>query len=143
MALETFPSTGLKAASKQGWILVIVREQRLRYLLLTVLSQAGYILLGYSTLAEARHALEQRSTPMLILFDGAEAGEERLRDQIQQLEASLGPGTSCRVIVFSLAHPQPRLQQLPGVDALIARPFDLTHLLDKVQALIVGREKGL
>lgn len=136
MALETFPSPRLEAASKQGWILVIVREQRLRYLLLTVLSQAGYILLGYSTLAEARQVLEQRSAPGLILFDGAEASEERLRDQIQQIEASLAPGTSCGVIVFSLAHPQPRLQQLPGVDALIARPFDLAHMLDKVESLI-------
>lgn len=139
MVLETFPSSGPDAAAKQGWVLVIVREQRLRYLLLTFLSRAGYILLGCSTLTEARHALEQQSAPRLILFDGAEASEERLRDQIQQLEASLAPGTRCRVIVFSLAHPQPRLQQLPGVDALIARPFDLTHMLEKVASLIQAR----
>ena len=136
MALETFPSSGLEAAANQGWVLVIVREQRLHYLLLTVLSRAGYSLLGCSTLAEARRVLEQRSAPTLILFDGAEASEERLREQIQQLEASLAPGARCRVIVFSLAHPQPRLQELPGVDALIARPFDLTHVLTKVESLI-------
>lgn len=136
MALETFPSTGLEAASKRGWVLVLVREQRLRYLLLTVLSQAGYSVLGCATLTEARYALEQRRTPRLILLDGAEASEERLREQVQQLEAALVPGTKGRVLVFSLAHPQPRLQQLPGVDALLARPFDLTHLLEKVQALI-------
>jgi CheY-like chemotaxis protein len=139
MALETFPSSGLKAAANQGWVLIIVREQRLRYLLLTVLSRAGYILLGCSTLAEARRVLEQRSAPTLILFDGAEASEEMLRDQLQQIEASLSPGTRCRVIVFSLAHPQPRLQQLPGVDALIARPFDLIQVLDKVESLIQTR----
>ena len=139
MALETLPSSGLDAAPKQGWVLVIVREQRLRYLLLTVLSRAGYSLLGCSTLAEARRVLEQQSAPTLILFDGAEASEERLREQIQQLETSLAPGTTCRVIVFSLAHPQPRLQQLPGVDALIARPFDLTHILDKVGSLFQAR----
>ena len=135
MALEAFPSSELDAAAKQGWVLVIVPEQRLRYLLLTVLSRAGYSLLGCSTLAEARLLLAQRSAPRLVLFDGAEASEERLRNQIQQIETSV-PGARCRVIVFSLAHPQPRLQQLPGVDAVIARPFDLTHMLDKVESLL-------
>lgn len=136
MALETFPSSWPDTAANQRWVLVMVRELRLRYLLLTVLNRAGYMVLGCSTLAEARSVLEQRSAPTLILFDGSEASEERLRDQIQQLEATLAKGTSCRVIVFSLAHPQPRLQQLPGVDAIIARPFDLTHVLEKVEALI-------
>ncbi|HEU5198870.1 MAG TPA: hypothetical protein VFU32_04495 [Ktedonobacterales bacterium] len=136
MALEAFPSSELDAAAKQEWVLVIVPEQRLRYLLLTVLSRAGYSLLGCSTLAEARLLLAQRSAPRLVLFDGAEASEEGLRNQIQQIETSLVPGARCRVIVFSLAHPQPRLQQLPGVDAVIARPFDLTHMLNKVESLL-------
>jgi DNA-binding response OmpR family regulator len=118
---------------------VLVREQRLRYLLLTVLSQAGYMLLGDATPTEARHVLGQRTAPGLILFDGAEASEERLREQIQQLEASLASAARCRVLVFSLAHPQPRLQQLPGGDALLARPFDLTHLLAQVAALLHAR----
>lgn len=135
MVLETFPSSGPDAAANQGWVLVIVREPRLRYLLLMVLSRARYIVLGCSTLAEASGVLAQRSAPTLILFDGSEASEERLRDQIQQLEAPLAKGTRCRVIVFSLAHPQPRVQQLPGADATIARPFDLTHVLEKVEAL--------
>jgi CheY-like chemotaxis protein len=139
MALKTLPSSGLDAAPKQGWVLVIVREQHLRYLLLAVLSRAGYSLLGCSTLTEAGHVLEQQSAPTLILFDGAEASEERLREQIQRIQASLAPGTRCRMVVFSLAHPQPRLQQLPGVDALIARPFDLTHILDKVASLFQAR----
>jgi DNA-binding response OmpR family regulator len=136
MAIETAPFTGTGAASKQGWVLIIAREQRLRQLLLTVLSRAGYALLGCSTLAEAGHVLGQRSAPRLILFDGAEASEERLREQLHQIEAALAPGASCRVIVFSLSHPQPRLQALPGVDALIARPFDLTQVLNNVEALM-------
>ncbi|HLV99281.1 MAG TPA: hypothetical protein VKT82_11465 [Ktedonobacterales bacterium] len=136
MTSETFFSTGPEAASKQGWVLVLVREQRLRQLLLVVLGQAGYALLGCATLAEARQVWAQRSAPRLILFDGAEASEARLGEQIQQIESSLPPRASCRLIVFSLVHPQPRLQALPGVDALIARPFDLSHLLDKVDALM-------
>ncbi len=136
MAIERLPSTGPAAASKLGWVLVIVREQRLRQLLLTVLSQAGYALLGCATLEEAGQVLAQRSAPRLILFDGAEASEAKLREQIQQIASSLPPRASCRVIVFSLAHPQPRLQELPGVDALIARPFDLTYVLNKVEALM-------
>lgn len=136
MAIETVSSSGAGAASKLGWVLVIVREQRLRQLLLAILGRAGYALLGCATLAEADQVLAQRSLPRLILFDGAEASEARLCEQIHQIEVSLPAGARCRVIVFSLAHPQPRLHELPGVDALIARPFDLTHVLDKVEALM-------
>lgn len=76
------------------------------------------------------------SAPRLILFDGAEANEAQLGEQIQQIASSLPPGARCRLMVFSLAHPQPRLQALPGVDMLIARPFNLTHLLDEVDTLM-------
>ena len=138
MASETFFSTRPGAAPKQGWVLVLVREQRLRQLLLVVLSRAGYALLGCATLAEARQVLAHRNAPRLILFDGAEASEAQLREQIEQIEFALPPGAGCRLIVFSLAHPQPRLQALPGVDALIARPFDLTLLLDKVDVLMTA-----
>ncbi len=136
MALETNLPEARKAASKQGWVLVLVREERLRQLLLTILRQAGYALLGCSTLAEAGQVLRQQVAPSLILFDGAEASEETLCDQLQQIVAYLSPGKKCRVIVFSLAHPQPRRQQLPGVDALIARPFDLTQVLDQIETLM-------
>jgi response regulator RpfG family c-di-GMP phosphodiesterase len=135
MALEGVPSIGTGSVSKQGWVLVIVRAPRLRQLLLTVLGRAGYTLLGCATLEEAGQVLAQRRPPRLILFDGAEASEARLGEQIHQIEASLPPGVRCRVIIFSLTHPQPRLQALPGVDALIARPFDLTQMLDKVEVL--------
>lgn len=136
MALDQLPSIGMEAGPEQGWVLVLVRERRLCQLLLAVLSRAGYALLGCATLAEATQVLRQRSAPRLLLFDGAEASEARLREQLQQIEGFLAPGASCRVIVFSLAHPQPRLQQLPGVDTLIARPFDLTFVLDSVGALM-------
>ncbi len=136
MAVEESPSAKTEDASKQGWVLVLVREQRLRQLLLVVLGQAGYALLGCPTLADAGHILAQRSAPRLILFDGAEASEARLGEQIQQIASSLPSGASCRLMIFSLAHPQPRLQALPGVDMLIARPFDLPHLLEKVDALM-------
>lgn len=136
MALEQLASGKRKMVSKQGWVLVLVREPRLRQLLLAVLSQAGYALLGCATLAEARQVLDQHSPPRLLLFDGAEASEARLREQLQQIAGFLARGASCRVILFSLAHPLPRPQQLPGVDALIARPFDLSTVLDKVEALL-------
>lgn len=137
MAIEPFLSTGSAgAAAKQGWILVIVREYRLRQLLLAVLGRAGYALLGCATLAEAGHVLGQRGAPRLILLDGAEASEAMLREQLQQIGRYLASGARCRLIVFSLAHPQPRLHALPGVDALIARPFDLAAVLDKVEALM-------
>ncbi len=136
MVFERLSSSIQKAAPKQGWILVLVREQHLRQLLLAVLSQAGYALLGCATLAEARQVLGQRSAPRLILFDGAAASEARLREYLHQIASLLAPGASCRVIVFSLSHPLPRLQQLPGVDVVIARPFDLAALLDKVEALM-------
>lgn len=137
MAIEPFLSTrSAGTASKQGWVLVIAREYRLRQLLLAVLGQAGYALLGCATLTEAGHVLGQRGAPRLILLDGAEASEVKLREQLQLLERYLTPGAHSRVIVFSLAHPQPRLHALPGVDALIARPFDLAAVLDKVEALM-------
>jgi|GEM_PF-1878995 len=136
MATEPFPSTGSGIASKQRWVLVIVREQRLRQLLLAVLGRAGYALLGCATLAEARQVLAKRSAPRLILYDGAEANEASLREQLRQIAVSLAPGAHFRVIVFSLTHPQPRLHVLPEVDALIARPFDLTQVLNKVEALM-------
>ncbi len=135
MAIENASSIKTMSALKQGWVLVLVREQRLRQLLLTILSRAGYALLGCATLDEVRQVLAQRSAPSLILLDGAEASEASLREQIHQIEVLLAPGASCRVIVFSLAHPQPRIHHLPGVDAVIARPFDLTQVLDKVASL--------
>ncbi len=138
MALETQLSTEMGTAAKQGWVLVIARQQHLRQLLLTILSQAGYTLLGCSTVDEARHTLGQHCAPRLILFDGAAESEERLREQVQQITLALPPGTHCRLIMLSLAHPQPRLQTLPGVDALIARPFDLLQVLGKVKALMQG-----
>lgn len=138
MAIERLLSIAPEAATHQGWVLVLVREPRLRQLLLTALSRAGYVLLGCATLAEARHVLAQRSAPRLILFDGASASEASLREQIQEIETSLAPGAICRVLIFSLAHPQPRLQALPRADALIARPFDLPYVLDKVEALLLA-----
>lgn len=136
MALESVLSIKTSSAAKQGWVLLIVRAYRLRQLLLAVLGQAGYMLLGCATLAEAGHVLGQHHAPRLILLDGAEASEARLREQLEQLESYLAPGARCRVIVFSLAHPQPRLHALPGVDALIARPFDLATVLEKVETLM-------
>lgn len=136
MALESIPFIRAGSASKQGWILVLAREPRLRQLLLTVLSWAGYALLGCATLAQAGPLLSQRSAPRLILFDGAAASEATLREHLHQLEGFLPPGARCRVLVFSLAHPLPRLQALAGVDALIARPFDLSQVLDQVDALM-------
>lgn len=138
MTSGPFFSTEPGAAPKQGWVLVLVREPRLRQLLLVVLGRAGYALVGCATLAEARQVLAPRSAPRLILFDGAEASEAQLCEQSQQIQSSLPSGARCRLITFSLAHPQPRLQALPGVDALIARPFDLTRLLDKVDALMTA-----
>jgi DNA-binding NtrC family response regulator len=136
MALESLPSTGPEAATKQGWVLVIAREPHLRQLLLTVLNRVGYALLGCSTLDEAAEVLAKRTPPRLLLFDGGSASEETLREQIHQMGEALPPGASCRVMVFSLAHPQPRMPTLPGVDAVVARPFDLTQMLDRVEMLM-------
>jgi len=138
MVLESSLSMRIVTASKQGRVLVLVREQRLHQLLLLVLSQVGYTPLGCSTLTEAKQVLVQHSPPKLILYDGAETSEERLHEQVRQLGLSIPGGVKCRLIVFSLSHPQPRLPALPGVDIIIARPFDLTHLLDKVDALMQG-----
>ena len=138
MAIDHVPSIRNGSAITQGWVLLIVREQRLRQLLLAALGQAGYTLLGCATPAEAGHVLGQRSAPRLILFDGAEASEARLCEQLQQIDGHLAPEAHCQVIVFSLALPQPRLRELPGVDALIARPFGLAEVLDKVEALMGG-----
>jgi response regulator RpfG family c-di-GMP phosphodiesterase len=135
MAVEDIPPSKTEYASHRGWVLVLVREPRLRQLLLVILGKAGYALLGCATLSDAQQVLAQH-TPRLILFDGAEASEARLREQIQQIESALPSGASCRLVVFSLLHPQPRLHALPGVDTLIARPFDLTYVLDKVEALM-------
>lgn len=136
MTGEIFSMPGARTASGQGWVLVLVREQRLRQLLLTTLTGAGYALLGCATAAEAAQVLGRRGSPRVILFDGAEASEEKLREQVHQIEAALPPGSSCRLIVFSLMHPQPRLPELPGIDALIARPFNLSQVLNKVAALM-------
>jgi hypothetical protein len=53
MTVENVAPIRTEYASKQGWVLVLVREQHLRQLLLVVLGQAGYMLLGCSTPAEA------------------------------------------------------------------------------------------
>lgn len=136
MTVGSVPTPRLGSAQKQGWVLVLIREQRLRQLLLAILGRSGYVLLGCSTLADAQQILAHYIAPRLILFDGAEASEATLREQIEEIESFLSPEVNCRLIVFSLAHPQPRVQELRGVDTLIARPFDLTHVLDKVEALM-------
>lgn len=136
MAIESLPVSGPEIATRQGWVLVIAREPHLRRLLLAALSRAGYALLGCSTLMEAADVLRKNASPRLVLYDGGSASEETLREQIQQMAEALPPGASCRVMVFSLAHPQPRMFTLPGVDAVIARPFDLTQMLNRVGTLM-------
>ena len=136
MTIVTSPASGKGTASNQGWVLVIVRELRLRQLLLTILGQAGYALIGCATLAESKPVVAQHGAPRLIIFDGSSASEEKLREQLQEIELLLPPGTSCRLAVLSLAHPLPRLHELPGADALIAKPFELKEVLDKVAALM-------
>lgn len=136
MAIETTPSTPANAAVQQGWVFVLMEEKRLRQLLLTLLSQAGYVLLGCASLAEAEPILRQQAAPSLILLDGSGASEAAVREQLRHIARLLPTGTPCKVIVFSLAHPLPRLQQLPGVDAVIARPFDLGQVLAAVEKLM-------
>lgn len=136
MAIETTPSTPANAAVQQGWVLVLMEERRLRQLLLTVLSRAGYVLLGCASLAEAEPILRQQTAPSLLLLDGSGASEVAVREQLHQIARLLPAGAMCRVIVFSLAHPLPRLQRLPGVDAVIARPFDLVQVLAEVEKLM-------
>ncbi len=136
MAIETTPSTPANAAVQQGWVLVLMEERRLRQLLLTVLSRAGYVLLGCASLAEAEPILRQQAAPSLTLLDGSGASEAAVREQLHHIASILPAGAMCRVIVFSLAHPLPRLQRLPGVDAVIARPFDLVQVLAEVEKLM-------
>ena len=136
MAIETIPPTPASAAAQQGWVLVLMDERRLRQLLLTVLSQAGYVLLGCASLAEAEPILRQQTAPNLILLDGSSASEAAVREQLHHIARLLPAGATCKVIVFSLAHPLPRLQRLPGVDAVIARPFDLVQVLAAVEKLM-------
>jgi hypothetical protein len=130
MTILTSPLAGKTPAANQGWVLLMVRELRLRQLLLAVLGQSGYPLIGSATLAESKPLMAQHGAPGLIIFDGSSASEERLREQVHELEQALPPGTSCRLVVLSLAHPLPRLHELPGVDALIAKPFELKEVLD-------------
>ena len=49
--------------STSGWILVIVRDQRLHHLFLLALSQAGYTVLGSMTISEAEPILREHAPP--------------------------------------------------------------------------------
>src|SRR5690348_1238360 len=71
--------------SAPGWVLVIVRDQHLRQLLLSMLSLAGYAHQGWSTLAEAEQVLHEHASPKLMLLDGDATGETLLRALIQHL----------------------------------------------------------
>ena len=121
--------------STSGWILVIVRDQRLHHLFLLALRQAGYTVLGSTTISEAEPILHEHAPPRLILFDGAAASEKTLQVQVQQLRAFLVAEPPSALLVFTEATPLPRVEHLPGVTEVIPRPFDLRRFLGRVEAL--------
>jgi CheY-like chemotaxis protein len=115
-----------------GWLLVLGRQENVRTLLVTFLSQAGYAVAGCATLTEAESVLAGQAAPALILVDGEAATEAALHQYLQQLSTLLPPQVSCPVILLSLAQPLPRSRSLPGTVTVLAQPFDLKDLLQLI-----------
>lgn len=132
MTSEKLPTSGGATTPSRGWILVLASHTHLRNLLLRVLSLAGYTVLGCATLGEAEPVLRRFAQPGLILFDEMEASEEALTQRLQQLSALLPPEAGCPLLILSAMHPLPRSQFLPGVVRIVAKPFNLAHLMSLV-----------
>jgi CheY-like chemotaxis protein len=133
MTREELPTTEGVTARQGDWILVISNYAHVRNLLLRVLTLAGYTTLGCATLSEAQPTLRRFALPRLILFDVAAASEEALPHHLQQLYTLLSPEEDlCPILVLSAMHPTPRTQFLPGRVRVVAKPFNLAHLMSVV-----------
>lgn len=132
MTGEELPAAVVTTALPQGWILVLTSHAHTCNLLLQVLEYAGYTVLGCATLRDAETILRCAAQPGLILFDEMEASEEALAQRLQQLSAFLPPAAGCPLLILSAMHPLPRPHSLPGRVRVVAKPFNLAHLMSLV-----------
>jgi CheY-like chemotaxis protein len=126
---EPSPSVPPVSAPRAGWLLVLGRQANVRTLLVTFLTQAGYPVVGCATFAEAEAAFTRQGAPALLLYDGEALSETALHERLQQLARLLPSASTYPVLLFSLAHPLPRSEQLPGSVTVVAQPFDLSQVL--------------
>lgn len=129
---KALPDSAVATALPRGWVLVLASNAHLRDLLLRMLGLAGYAVLGCATLSEAEPILRRFAQPGLILFDEMEASEAALAQRLQQLSTLLPPAAGCPLLILSAMHPLPRPHSLPGRVRVVAKPFNLAHLMTLV-----------
>lgn len=113
-------------------ILVLEDDRSISELLVWVLSEAGYEVTAVSTVREAIRACRERLPDVivadLLLPDGM--GSELL-DELRERSHGGGPPS----IVMSALPNARRHADAAGARACLAKPFDLTELLDAVSRL--------
>jgi CheY-like chemotaxis protein len=112
-------------------VLVVDDDPFILELLLDVIAEAGYSVLGVASAAEAMRVL-LHTAPRLLITDlrmPGMAGDELVR-------YARAVGLSSLPIIVTSAHMPHRESVIPGATVFLAKPFELEELLALVQQML-------
>jgi DNA-binding response OmpR family regulator len=116
-------------------ILVVEDDEFIRELMVAILEDEGFAVLAADDAATALRLAEERR-PDVILQDLSMPGStgEKLIAAYREL-----PNAGSSIVVVSGRTNLETIAQLAGADAFVAKPFDLTQLVDTVRTVLAGR----
>ena len=120
--------------SDAGRVLLIEYDPDIAELVVEVLEDEGYTVRAAGTLDHAL-ALVRAHNFDLMLVDGLSPnGEQAYANALRVLHAAGGTP----VVLFTAHHHDPERVRAAGFADLIAKPFDLDQLVERVRALVRG-----
>ena len=122
--------------NEMGYILVVDDDESICDVIELALSDEGYEVVCARNGGHALRLLEERA-PALVLFDLV-MPDQNGEDFISACR-QVPNGAAPMIVVSGM----PNLDQIAaqiGADGFVAKPFDLTELLDTVQATLAARE---
>ena len=143
MLTQTSPtrSTELKPvnASLPGHILLVEDDAAIRYLVMLVLEEEGYVVTARETTAEATRLLDRVRFDLVITDGfGTLPGDSFVNTADMVRHAALTP-----VVLFSAHTYDLGVARIAGFRDLITKPFDLEMLVHQVEVVLAGERLRL